>query len=115
MRPSDFEVVRSDPGGARLARFRTTHGAGETPAFMPVGTYGSVKGLTPAQLRECGASIILLNAYQHQGAKNRAVQVSFALPEDGGRWVVVPATASAGPECHPGQERQRGRQGGGNR
>src|SRR6059058_203684 len=51
-----FEVVRDDPSGARL-------GGVETPAFMPVTTLGSVKGLTPRQLEEVGAEIVLANAY----------------------------------------------------
>ena len=48
---------------ARRGRFVTAHGAVETPVFMPVGTQGTVKGITPAQLRELGAEIILGNTY----------------------------------------------------
>ena len=58
-----FEVLREDPCGARLGRLVTPHGTVETPAFMPVGTLGSVKGLTPRQLDEVGADIVLANAY----------------------------------------------------
>jgi queuine tRNA-ribosyltransferase len=58
-----FEAGPASASGARLGRLLTTHGTVETPAFMPVGTHGSVKGITPAQLRECGASMILCNAY----------------------------------------------------
>ena len=58
-----FEVVRDDPSGARLGRVDTPHGSFETPAFMPVATLGSVKGLTPRQLEEVGAEIVLANAY----------------------------------------------------
>lgn len=58
-----FEVLSTAPSGARLGRFATAHGVVETPAFMPVATHGSVKGVTPAQLRELGASILLSNAY----------------------------------------------------
>ncbi|HYD48003.1 MAG TPA: tRNA guanosine(34) transglycosylase Tgt [Terriglobales bacterium] len=51
-------------GTARRGRVSTAHGTVETPAFMPVGTLGTVKGLTPKQLREdVGAQIILANAY----------------------------------------------------
>src|SRR6185369_10122465 len=46
-----------------LGRFVTAHGIVETPAFMPVATHGSVKGVTPAQLHELGATIVLSNAY----------------------------------------------------
>jgi queuine tRNA-ribosyltransferase len=48
---------------ARLGTFRTAHGAFTTPAFMPVGTRGTVKGVTPATLREVGAEVVLANAY----------------------------------------------------
>ena len=49
--------------GARRGRLRTPHGTVETPAFMPVGTLGTVKSLTPADLREIGAQIVLANTY----------------------------------------------------
>ncbi len=58
-----FEVLRADDGGARLGRLTLAHGVVETPAFMPVATHGSVKGVTPAQLEELGATIVLANAY----------------------------------------------------
>lgn len=58
-----FAVVRAHPCGARLGRFTTAHGTVETPAFMPVATHGTVKGVTPAQLVELGATIVLSNAY----------------------------------------------------
>jgi queuine tRNA-ribosyltransferase len=58
-----FELLRTAPGGARLGRFTLAHGVVETPAFMPVATHGSVKGVTPAQLEELGATIVLSNAY----------------------------------------------------
>ena len=48
---------------ARRGRFQTAHGLVETPVFMAVGTRASVKGLTPDQLREAGASIVLGNTY----------------------------------------------------
>ncbi len=49
--------------GARLGRVHTPHGSFETPAFMPVGTQGTVKGMSPAELKEMGAGIILSNTY----------------------------------------------------
>jgi queuine tRNA-ribosyltransferase len=67
-----FEVVRGVPRGARLGRMTLAHGVVETPAFMPVATHGSVKGVTPAQLEELGATIVLSNAYhlaQRPGAE----------------------------------------------
>ena len=50
-------------GEARRGRLHTLHGIVETPAFMPVGTLGTVKSLTPADLREIGAEIVLANTY----------------------------------------------------
>ena len=58
-----FEVLHTDPSGARLGRLETPHGAIETPAFMPVGTLGTVKGLTQEALESVGAQIILANTY----------------------------------------------------
>ena len=58
-----FEVLKTDPSGARLGRLHTPHGAIDTPAFMPVGTAATVKGLTQQQLAELGAGIILANTY----------------------------------------------------
>lgn len=57
-----FELLTAD-GPARRGRFQTAHGVVETPVFMPVGTQGTVKGLTPQQLRDAGATIILGNTY----------------------------------------------------
>ena len=58
-----FEVLHTDPSGARLGRLETPHGIIETPAFMTVGTLGSVKGLTQESLESIGAQIILANTY----------------------------------------------------
>ncbi len=48
---------------ARSGRWVTPHGVLDTPAFMPVGTLGTVKGLLPAQLREAGVQMVLANTY----------------------------------------------------
>ena len=48
---------------ARAGRVETPHGAIETPAFMPVGTHGALKALTPAQVADSGAEIVLANTY----------------------------------------------------
>jgi queuine tRNA-ribosyltransferase len=55
--------VRSERTHARLGVFRTPHGDVRTPAFMPVGTRGTVKGVLPHDLEELGASMILANTY----------------------------------------------------
>ena len=58
-----FEVLKTDPTGARLGRLTTPHGVVDTPAFMPVGTAGTVKGLTQQALAELGVQILLGNTY----------------------------------------------------
>jgi queuine tRNA-ribosyltransferase len=59
-----FELLTKDrESGARHGRLTTAHGAIETPAFMPVGTQGSVKAVSPAELRELNAPIVLGNTY----------------------------------------------------
>ncbi len=59
-----FELLKTDPASkARRGRLTTQHGVIETPAFMPVGTQGSVKAVSPRELRELQAQIILGNTY----------------------------------------------------
>src|SRR6266481_4386536 len=59
-----FKVLAQDrQSKARRGRLTTTHGAIDTPAFMPVGTQGSVKAVSPRELRELNAQIILGNTY----------------------------------------------------
>jgi len=57
-----FSVSATD-GAARLGEFRTPHGAVQTPAFMPVGTQGSVKAMRHRDVEEAGAQIVLGNTY----------------------------------------------------
>ncbi|MDA8348615.1 MAG: tRNA guanosine(34) transglycosylase Tgt [Pseudomonadota bacterium] len=61
MRPK-FELLATD-GAARRGRLTLAHGTVETPAFMPVGTYGTVKAMTPEELEGLGAEIILGNTF----------------------------------------------------
>jgi queuine tRNA-ribosyltransferase len=58
-----FEIQHTDPTGARRGLLSTPHGVVETPAFMPVGTAATVKGLTQEALESLGAKIILANTY----------------------------------------------------
>jgi queuine tRNA-ribosyltransferase len=58
----DFKV-HATSGDARHGLLTTPHGEIETPAFMPVGTAASIKGLTPEQVHDAGAQIILANTY----------------------------------------------------
>ena len=57
-----FSVLAGD-GAARRGRLEFARGAVDTPAFMPVGTYGTVKGVTPEELLACGAEILLANTF----------------------------------------------------
>jgi queuine tRNA-ribosyltransferase len=58
----DF-LVEATEGHARAGRLRLAHGEVPTPIFMPVGTYGTVKAMTPAELESVGARIVLGNTY----------------------------------------------------
>jgi queuine tRNA-ribosyltransferase len=57
-----FELLATD-GAARRARITLPHGVVETPMFMPVGTYGSVKAMMPHELEEVGSQVILGNTF----------------------------------------------------
>lgn len=60
----EFELIKECPDtGARAGRFHTPHGVIETPVFMPVGTQATVKTMTPEELKNCNAQIILSNTY----------------------------------------------------
>ena len=57
-----FEVLARD-GPARTGRLRFSRGAVDTPAFMPVGTRGTVKAVTPEELRDIGVQLLVANTY----------------------------------------------------
>lgn len=62
--PIQFEIFgRAPTGHARVGRLTTPHGSFDTPAFMPVGTRGSIKGIAPHLVRQTGAQIVLNNTY----------------------------------------------------
>ena len=66
MNPFRFELlgqVKTEHGTLRRGRYHTPHGTFETPCFAPVGTYASLKGLTPEQVKATGAELILANSY----------------------------------------------------
>ena len=58
-----FEILATDPTGARLGRLTTPHGVIDTPVFMPVGTSATVKGQTQQDLEALGVQILLGNTY----------------------------------------------------
>ena len=57
-----YELLKQD-GRARRGRLTFDRGTVETPAFMPVGTYGTVKGMTPEEVDATGAEILLGNTF----------------------------------------------------
>jgi queuine tRNA-ribosyltransferase len=57
-----FDLLATD-GAARLGRLTLAHGTIETPVFMPVGTYGTVKAMSPRELEEIGAQVVLGNTF----------------------------------------------------
>ena len=62
--PVRYELIKTcAQTGARRGRLHTPHGVIETPCFMAVGTQATVKAMTPRDLKEVGASIVLANTY----------------------------------------------------
>src|SRR6266513_3190334 len=60
--PLKFDLIAQD-AQARVGRITTRHGSFDTPAFMPVGTQGTIKGLLPDHVAATGTQIILANTY----------------------------------------------------
>jgi queuine tRNA-ribosyltransferase len=59
-----YKILQQDKNSsARTGELKTFHGTVQTPAFMPIGTCGAVKGITPQMVKDCGAEIILANTY----------------------------------------------------
>ena len=56
-------TIEARSGPARAGRYETAHGPFHTPLFMPVGTHATVKGITPDELHELGAQVVLANTY----------------------------------------------------
>ncbi|GAA0743616.1 tRNA guanosine(34) transglycosylase Tgt [Ideonella azotifigens] len=71
-----FELIKTD-GHARRGRLTLNHGVVETPIFMPVGTYGTVKGVLPRSLHDMGAQIILGNTFHLWMRPGLDVMASF--------------------------------------
>jgi queuine tRNA-ribosyltransferase len=59
----EFRVLNESREGARIGQIQTAHGSFETPVFMPVGTQGCVKAVSPEDLSDIGVKIILANTY----------------------------------------------------
>src|SRR5687768_1745237 len=98
-----FMVLKND-GPARHGVLETSHGAVQTPVFMPVGTAGAVKSLTMQQLRDLGPEIILANTYhlmlrpgvdliQEMGGLHRFTSWDRAILTDSGGFQVFSLAA----------------------
>ena len=99
--PFTFQLDANDPGtAARAGRFTTSHGDVLTPAFMPVGTVGSVKGLTPDDLMAAGCDVLLSNTYHlmlrpgvetvaHMGGLHRFMGWKGSILTDSGGFQVM--------------------------
>jgi queuine tRNA-ribosyltransferase len=75
-------IVQKTDSRARLGRLELPHGTVSTPCFMPVGTQGSVKTLTPAEVVETGAEIIVCNTYHlYLRPGHKRVQAAGGLPK----------------------------------
>jgi queuine tRNA-ribosyltransferase len=100
-KPNRFDVHHTSISArARAGRLSTLHGEIETPAFMPVGSQGTVKGLDPKEVRECGFDLILANAYhlflrpgheliESHGGLHAFMQWSGAILTDSGGYQMV--------------------------
>ena len=72
-----FKVLHTDPRSfARRGQLNTAHGIVETPIFMPVGTQGTVKSVSPHELKDLEAQIILGNTY-HLYLRHRNLRVFY--------------------------------------
>ena len=98
-----FDLLATDsangiyPGShARRGRLTLSHGVVQTPIFMPVGTYGTVKGVMPCSLEDMGAQIILGNTFHLWMRPGQAVMQSFGGLHDFERWRKPILTDSGG-------------------
>ena len=82
-----FELLTTDAAShARRGQLTLNHGVVQTPIFMPVGTYGTVKGVTPRSLEDMGAQIILGNTFHLWMRPGLDVMQSFGGLHGFERW-----------------------------
>jgi len=92
-----FEQLATDPTShARRGKLTLNHGVVQTPIFMPVGTYGTVKGVMPRSLEEMGAQIILGNTFHLWMRPGLDIMQSFGGLHDFERWNKPILTDSGG-------------------
>jgi queuine tRNA-ribosyltransferase len=89
-RAGTFEVL-AQSGDARSARLWTAHGPVDTPCFMPVGTYGAVKGLDPDELAQVGSQVVLGNSYHlaHRPGAERVARLGGLHAMSGWRRAIL--------------------------
>jgi queuine tRNA-ribosyltransferase len=93
----DFQIITTDPDShARRATLTLNHGVVQTPIFMPVGTYGTVKGVMPRSLDEMGAQIILGNTFHLWMRPGLDIMQSFGGLHNFERWNKPILTDSGG-------------------
>src|SRR5574338_673853 len=89
----EFQLEKTD-GAARAGTLTLPHGVVQTPAFMPVGTHGAVRGLSMEEVRRTGAQIVLGNTYHlHLRPGEEVVQEqggTFKSPIDGSMRLITP-------------------------
>ena len=92
-----FDVLQQDPSShARRGTLTLNHGVVQTPIFMPVGTYGTVKGVMPQSLEDMGAQIILGNTFHLWMRPGHEVMKSFGGLHGFERWNKPILTDSGG-------------------
>ena len=92
-----FDLLATDPTShARRGRLTLNHGVVETPIFMPVGTYGTVKGVTPRSLEDMGAQIILGNTFHLWMRPGLGVMAKFGGLHQFEKWSKPILTDSGG-------------------
>lgn len=94
-----FDLLATDSSGrtaARRGRITTPHGTIETPVFMPVGTHGALKALTPAQVEATGAEIVLANTYHLTVSPGEALVEKHGGLHDFMQWPRAILTDSGG-------------------
>lgn len=93
----EFKITRKDrKTAARTGVFYTPHGRVRTPVFMPVGTYGAVKTLTPEEVKACGAEIILGNTFHLEERPGSALIKRFGGLHEFMKWDYPILTDSGG-------------------
>src|ERR1700719_3593554 len=101
--PNHFDLIAAD-GQARTGKLRTPHGVVRTPAFMPVGTAGAMKGMHWREVRDAGADIVLGNTYHLMlrpsaeriaalGGLHRFMNWPYAILTDSGGFQVMSLAA----------------------